>query len=112
MLSDQNTHADPLATFDWTDGDTVSSAIIVALSELTGEPPENLDPLFDAVDPDCLDGLFAPTRNSQARIIGGVEFEYNGYWIVVRANGRGYVHDLDADLRSDLTSSRDGRTEE
>lgn len=112
MLSDETTYSDPVVTFDWTGSDTVSGAVIAAISEVTGEQPEDLDPLFNAVDPDCLDGIFTPTSYSQARLNGGVEFEYNGYWIVVRANGQGYVYPLEPAIRQDPISAKDGANED
>lgn len=112
MLSDETTCSDPVATFDWTGTDTVSGAVVAAVSEVTGDHPEDLDPLFDAVDPDCLDGIFTPTSYSQARLNGGVEFAYNGYWIVVRANGKGYVYSLDLADRQDPVSIGDKSNEE
>ena len=107
MLSDETTYSDPVVTFDWTGSGTVSGAVVAAISEVAGENPEDLDPLFDAVDPDCLDGIFTRTASSQARLTGGVEFEYNGYWVVVRANGQGYVYPIDSMASSGAVSIGD-----
>lgn len=80
--------ADPLVTFDWTDCDSVSTAVLTAVSAVAGEDALTGEPLYETIDPDALDALFAPTRSR-----GWVTFEFHGHPVVVDSDGSGYVYD-------------------
>lgn len=56
---------------------TLSEQIIDHIATLENTDPLELPPLFDAVDPDALEALFADHR------IGTVEFPYAGYTVTV-----------------------------
>jgi len=61
--------------------ENVSTAIVEAVSASTGTPISELPVLYDVIDPDALDALFAGRRAS-----GRVEFRYAGHVVTVRAD--------------------------
>lgn len=71
-------------------GTAPSQAIIEAIARAEGvdvtdvEPPE-YDPLYAVVDPEALDELF---ERSQPPEVARVVLEYEGYGVVVHADGR------------------------
>lgn len=65
----------------------VSQRVISAVAELTGTDPVALEPLYDAVDPDALDALFATGQGRSQRASRRVEFSYNGCDVEVSADG-------------------------
>ncbi|GAB3032790.1 HalOD1 output domain-containing protein [Natronobiforma cellulositropha] len=61
---------------------SVTETIIEHVADADGRDPLELPPLWDAVDPEALETLFAPTKSGGVRA-GRVEFAYCGYWITV-----------------------------
>lgn len=86
---------DPEVTFEVTEFDSPSSAVVTAVAEESGDDFLALAPLNEAVDPDSLDRVFAPTNASRDTRNGSIGFEYQDYWVVVEANGRGYLYEQD-----------------
>ncbi|WP_312910291.1 HalOD1 output domain-containing protein [Natronosalvus caseinilyticus] len=75
----------PLAyTFD--PEETPAQAIIDAVAAADGRDPLSLPPLFDAIDPDALNGLVAQPRSGSARRSWALSFEYGGWLVTVDAN--------------------------
>ncbi|MFC3959617.1 HalOD1 output domain-containing protein [Halovivax cerinus] len=64
-------------------GESLAIAVVDAVAEAAGCDPIQLDPLYDAVDPDALNALFDGRRETT----GQFRFEYHGYTVVVDANG-------------------------
>lgn len=66
-----------------------STAVALALMEITDSEVTDLDPLHEAasVNVDALDDLFAPTMNGDAHE-GCVTFTYNEYTVMVKSHGR------------------------
>lgn len=93
----------PVHSFEWRRADGPSSAVIMATSEVSGDAPEELEPLYTVVDPDSLNSLFARKQSGRAPVNGSVEFEYNGYWVVINANGRGHLYES-ADQRPSVNA--------
>lgn len=85
-------HGDAIATFDLTEFDSVSTAVVTAVAEETGKNLLNMAPLFNVLDPDSLNTVFS-SSSPQAIPDGRVAFEYEGYWVVVEADGRGHLYD-------------------
>lgn len=81
------------AAFSWTDYDSVSSAVVTAVSEVSGDDPLNLTRLHDVIDPDALNKIFTRTGSSRAVSNGSVEFDYENYRVVIKENGRGYIYE-------------------
>lgn len=96
--------SEPRLTFDWTGGESPSQAVVQAVARVSGDDPTAVDPLYDVIDPDSLNALFAGNRGFGNDTSGSVTFSYSGYEVVVEANGRGHVRD-----REDRPSAR-GRT--
>ena len=61
--------------------ESVTMAVIRAVSDAIGTGPEELPPLADAVDPDALETLFAGSRTSAE-----VSFRYAGRSVTVAAD--------------------------
>lgn len=72
--------------------ESVSTAVIRAVSAVEGRKPESLPPLTDVLDPDALDLLFDPRADGEARAGGRVSFVYsrcrvtldNGEFLTIR----------------------------
>lgn len=67
-----------------------SERIVEAVADAEGVDPLELPPLYDAVDPDAVDSLFAPQLRvgSVPSHDAAVRFEYHGYVVRVAATGR------------------------
>lgn len=110
MNLDQPQGEQPLHTFTWSQSEQPSSAVVVAIAEVIAEEPTDLDPLYTIIDPDALNRLFGPARSP--RLNGSVSFEYHGYQVTVKADGRGFISEPD-ETRSPSSSlhSATGQTE-
>lgn len=77
---------------------SLSYEVIAAIAEREGvepteiEPPE-YDALYEVINPEALDSLFAPRENGALRTSGRVEFDYCGYHIVITNDGEVNVSD-------------------
>ncbi|WP_135820177.1 HalOD1 output domain-containing protein [Halostella litorea] len=73
-----------------------SERVVESVAEAEGVDPVDLTPpLNDVVDLDALDALFAPV-GGVPRAVGRVEFRYDGYVVVVEADGSVTVEPADA----------------
>lgn len=69
--------------------ENVSDNVVEKVADVAGVDPSELTPsLYDAIDPDALDQIFATTATAD-RTAGQVTFPYNGYEVTVY--GDGYV---------------------
>lgn len=59
------------------DDETVSTAVVHAVSAVDGRDPCSIPLLSEVVDPDALDLLFAPTFTGKPRAGGRISFVYN-----------------------------------
>ena len=64
------------------DTDEVHERIVTGVAALEGVDPMSLPPLFDAVDPDALEAIFATTESGSKRS-GHVGFNYADHQITV-----------------------------
>lgn len=73
--------------------DVLSHAVIEAIAAREGisvtevEPPE-FPPLYEVVNPEALDSLFAPISPGDGRGPGSVTFTYADYEVTVHSDGR------------------------
>ncbi|WP_226006300.1 HalOD1 output domain-containing protein [Natrinema salinisoli] len=87
---------------DTSAGQSISFDVIAAVAEAEGidpvelEPPE-YDALYDVINPEALDSLFATRENGKERPTGRVEFHFCGYDVVVTNDGDVDVSDRDGD---------------
>ena len=63
-------------------GERVSEAVVTAVADAKGVDPLDLDPLYDSVDPDALDGIFGGTTGRASGT--EIRFEMAGCEVVVR----------------------------
>jgi Halobacterial output domain 1 len=65
-----------------------------AIANYDGQPVEESDPLFEYINPDALDALFAPTWTGTPRG-GSVSFRYDSYWVTVSSDRSVTIEPLD-----------------
>lgn len=65
-----------------TEADRLYERIVTEVAARRDAEPTELPPLFDAVDPDALAAVFAPTESGTTRT-GRVEFSYAGYDVTI-----------------------------
>ena len=66
----------------------LSDAVVEAIAEHQGVDPTALvPPLYEVLDPDALDALFAPTHSSHHRSTGHVRFTYRAIEVTVESDG-------------------------
>jgi len=70
LSSDATTHEPP-----------VHEAVVYAVADAEGVDPTDLDPLYDTIDPEALDALFAGGGE------GRIAFTYGGHEVEVTADG-------------------------
>jgi hypothetical protein len=61
----------------------VSTAVLRAVSAVSGREPDSLQPLSVVIDPDALDALFAPRPNGAVRIGGRLSFIHSSCRITI-----------------------------
>lgn len=61
---------------------SVCTTVIETVAEAAGVSELELEPLYDAIDPDALEALFRPGA------VGRVEFTYHGHAVTVHSDGR------------------------
>ena len=64
-----------------------SEAVVDAVATLDGVPAIELEPLYDAVEPDALDALFEHARRTDDPGSQTLTFAYAGYQISVSGDG-------------------------
>lgn len=62
---------------------TTCERIVTAVADAKGVDPTTLPPLFEVVDPECLNGIFAVTARGDARAGGTVTFRWAGCRVAV-----------------------------
>ncbi|WP_256476691.1 HalOD1 output domain-containing protein [Haloplanus pelagicus] len=63
--------------------ESVSTAVVCAVSAVEGREPRSLRPLTDVLDPDALDTLFGSRHDVTARPGGRLTFVYSKCWVTV-----------------------------
>ncbi|SDD82034.1 HalOD1 output domain-containing protein [Natrinema hispanicum] len=69
---------------DLGDKSNISLHIVNYIAEREHTDPLELPPLYDAVNPDALDDLVASGRQNGTTQSGRIEFQYNGYTVIVK----------------------------
>ena len=64
-------------------GESVSTAVVRAVSAVEGREPRSLRPLADVVDPAALDSLFGPRYDGTPRTGGRLSFVYSDCCITI-----------------------------
>ena len=68
--------------------EAVITIVATIVATLAGVAPTELDPLYESVDTDVLDALFAQPAPSADGHPVSVEFRYAGYHLQVQPNGQ------------------------
>ena len=63
--------------------ESVSTAVVRAVSAVEGREPGSIGPLADVLDPDALDALFESRDTDQPRIGGRLSFVFSGCRVTV-----------------------------
>lgn len=66
--------------------ETVSGAVVTAVSALKGRDHDTLEPLGETIDTDALEAIFAPCLDGSARCGGRVSFIYSHCRVTVDNN--------------------------
>ncbi len=69
--------------YDVDTDETISMAVVRAVSALAGQDPLSLPPLGNVLDTDALDALFDTRSEGTPRTGGQLSFVYNGYRVTV-----------------------------
>lgn len=107
MRDSSQRSGDSVVTYDVASHETLSEAVVRAVSNVTGAAPipdvapdtetdQVLEPLHAVIDPDALDSVFtnAPSRTTQPT--ARVTFCYHGHAVTVSGMDRISVEPLDA----------------
>lgn len=91
--SDPQSAAEPDAvTYDRDPDEPPSRSVIRAVAGVQGTDPTELQPLYEAIDPDALDRVFDGTQGrSRPLADGAVSFRFAACQVTVRADGRTVV---------------------
>jgi hypothetical protein len=85
LMSQGRRHGSDSATIG--SAEPPSTTVVEAVAAATETDPNELEPLYSAVDPDALDALFADTGTRRAA--GHIEFTYCGFAVVVSRDDSG-----------------------
>lgn len=78
---------------DWSGDDSIVATIVRAVTEVTGEEPEEC--VHYRIDPDGLDALFRRAPGEVTRDRGSVTFPFSGFQVTVHADGMVHLRDQD-----------------
>ncbi|WP_266082903.1 HalOD1 output domain-containing protein [Haladaptatus caseinilyticus] len=66
---------------------SLTEQILAAITEVDDRSVYDLEPLYEVIDPNALDALFAPQVDGSSRTVGDVSFQYAGHWVTVSSDG-------------------------
>ncbi|SIR86934.1 hypothetical protein SAMN05421858_4196 [Haladaptatus litoreus] len=72
--------------------DSLTERIVAAVAETDDQSVDDLEPLYEVIDPDALNTLFGPHVDGSSRTVGEISFQYAGYWVTVSSE---YVIDIE-----------------
>ncbi|MFP8951366.1 HalOD1 output domain-containing protein [Natrialbaceae archaeon A-arb3/5] len=81
------TSENAVVSYDWGSGESLSTTIVSTISDLSGKNPDEIERLYDHLDPDSLESIFEPTAGGRTRNAGSVAFHLEGYAVTVHASG-------------------------
>jgi len=74
--------------YDWSGERPVSASIVTGVSEATGKPHGEIEPLHRTVDTDALESIFRDRATGDRRNAGVVTVVHEGCLVRVHADGR------------------------
>jgi hypothetical protein len=76
--------------------DSLSTHVLTTVADAKGCTTEELKPLYEVINPEALDELFAPRVSGTTRAGGSVSFQYDGYQVTVTSE-----NDVELELLQD-----------
>lgn len=77
-------------------GTSPSQTVVTAIADYEGvEPTKIVATLYEVIDPEALDALFASGDGTTSRYAGSVSFDYCGYEVTVGADGRVWLDETE-----------------
>ncbi|WP_408960756.1 HalOD1 output domain-containing protein [Natrinema sp. 74] len=96
------------AQHDWADSQSLSTTIIEAVGAATDTDPNQMEPMYEALDPDALDALFRPRSDDSLRTNGQVLFSLDGHDVAVHSCGD-IIVDVSENERGERERENPGR---
>lgn len=93
------------------DSESVSGAVIRAVSAVKGRKPASLQPLGEVIDPDALDVLSDPWANEGRQTDSPLSFRYSGCHITIEHSELLTIEELEPTDRLSAQSDGTGRAE-
>lgn len=94
MVNDSLQMTTPVQSQSAREGSTVSEAVVEAVADAENISASDVrPPLYEVIDPDALDDLFAARFSTVDRTNGRIVFPYCGYEVTVYGNGEVTVGD-------------------
>lgn len=84
--------------YELVDKESVSMAVVRAVSSMENRTMSSLRPLSEIIDPDALDLLFAPGKDGSPRVGGRISFIYSKCKVTIESNEYLTVELLDTPL--------------
>ena len=81
----------------WTGPRSMSTRVIEAVAAAEGVDPADLESLYEHLDPDALDALFAPTATGRDRDTGSVTFRLADRRVSAYSDGTLFVGPIDGE---------------
>ena len=82
-----------ITSHDWEGNGSLATTIVSTVAALSETTPDELDRIYDRIDPDSLETLFAPANGAARRNAGQVSFRLDRYTVTVHASGTIVVTD-------------------
>jgi hypothetical protein len=79
----------------WHTESSPSTEIVERIAARAEVSSDDLEPLYEAIDPEALNALFAPRTNGSDRTGGQVTFTYAGYTVTVTSDRRAVRIDIE-----------------
>jgi len=70
-------------TYRISDEEAPSDAVVLTVAAVTGTPPTELDPLYEYVDPDCLDAVMGSVAGGSTTSTPVINFRYERCLVTV-----------------------------
>lgn len=69
---------------EWSRFEQPSEAVISGVAAVSATPPDELDPLYDYIDPDALNSLFDSESSNDDILHKELRFQYSGCLVIAK----------------------------
>lgn len=76
-----------VVSHDWEGGESLVTTIVMTVAKLAETDPDELERLYDRIDPNSLETIFEPASGTSNRNAGQLTFQFDAYSITVHATG-------------------------